>query len=108
MTRYAHNTQYPIWAHLWRWLWRTAISITLSLAAGMLGYAYFESLNWVDAFLNASMILGGMGQVDPLHTTGGKIFAGVYALYSGVFLIVCGGFLLVPVFRDVLKKLDRD
>jgi hypothetical protein len=59
---------------------------------------------WIDALVNASMLLGGMGPVDALHTDGGKIFASFYAIYCGIFLIVCGGVLLVPVFHRVLHK----
>src|SRR4051812_44859727 len=57
--------------------------VFVSLAAGVLGYHLLENLPWIDALLNASMILGGMGPVDPLHTVAGKLFASFYALYSG-------------------------
>jgi hypothetical protein len=79
-------------------LWATGFS----LAIGVLGYHITESLSWLDAFLNAAMILGGMGPVDTLHTSAGKFFAACYALYSGFFLIVCGGLLLAPVFHRIL------
>ena len=68
-----------------------------SLGIGMLGYSYFEGLSWVDALLNASMILGGMGPVNPLQTTGGKIFASFYALYSGMVFLIVAGVMLAPV-----------
>ena len=58
--------------------------ISGSLFLGMLGYRGFEGMNWLDAFLNASMILGGMGPVSQLQTTGGKFFAGCYAIFSGL------------------------
>jgi hypothetical protein len=74
----------------------------LSLIVGMIGYRYFEALPWIDAFLNASMILGGMGEIDPLKTDGGKIFAGCYALYSGLWLVVSMGLILSPVFHRIL------
>ena len=51
----------------------------------MAGYAYFENLSWRDAFLNSAMLMGGMGPVDAPHTDGGKVFAGLYALYAGLF-----------------------
>jgi hypothetical protein len=70
----------------------------------MAGYHYLEGMAWVEAFLNAAMLLGGMGPVDPLHTEAGKIFAGVYAIYCGMLLVVCGGMLLVPVFHRVLHR----
>ncbi|MFN5588753.1 MAG: hypothetical protein ACK48P_02860 [Holosporales bacterium] len=86
------------------WLGATLLLLSVSLALGMAGYHYLEGMAWVDAFLNAAMLLGGMGQVDTLHTEAGKIFAGVYALYCGMVLIVCGGMLLVPVFHRVLHR----
>ena len=57
--------------------------ILISLGIGVLGYRYFEGMAWLDALLNASMILGGMGPVNELHTNGGKVFASFYALFSG-------------------------
>ena len=80
----------------------TAILIFISLFIGMAGYHFLEDLSWIDSFLNASMILGGMGEISELHTDAGKIFASIYALYSGIFLIVCGGLLLAPVFHRIL------
>jgi len=76
--------------------------ILVSLLIGILGYHMFEGLSWVDALLNASMILGGMGPVAELHTTVGKLFASFYALYSGVVFLVIAGILLAPVFHRVL------
>jgi len=90
------------------WLFGTLILFAVSLVAGMAGYHYYENLSWVDSFLNASMILGGMGEVDQLHTSGGKIFAGCYAIYSGLLLVICGGLLLVPVFHRVLHHFHSD
>ncbi len=86
------------------WLFFTLLSFTLSLAVGMVGYHLLEHLSWMDAFLNAAMLLGGMGPVDPPHSAGGKLFAGIYAIYSGIFLMVCGGLFLVPVFHRVLHR----
>ena len=76
-----------------------------SLALGMAGYVFFEDLSWVDAFLNASMLLGGMGPVDAPWTTGGKLFAGFYALYAGLVFIVSAAVMLTPVLHRVLHKL---
>ena len=67
-----------------------------SLAIGMWGYAHYEGLAWRDAFLNAAMILGGMGPVKTDLSEGGKLFAGLYALYSGVVFIAVAGLLLGP------------
>ena len=76
----------------------------VSLAVGMLGYHALEGLSWVDAFLNASMILGGMGPVADLHTPAGKLFAGLYALYSGMILLVMVSVLLAPVVHRMLHS----
>jgi len=81
-----------------------AALLTGSLGLGMLGYHHFEGLPWVDAFLNASMLLGGMGPVDMPRTESGKLFAGFYALYSGVLFLVLAAILLAPVFHRVLHR----
>ena len=75
-----------------------------SLAVGILGYHGLENLPWIDALLNASMIMGGMGPVDPLHTTAGKLFASAYALYSGLILLVAAGLLFAPILHRLLHK----
>ena len=81
-----------------------ALLVGGSLAFGMLGYHALESLPWVDAFLNAAMLLGGMGPVDMPHTEAGKLFAGLYALYSGMLFLVLTAILLAPVFHRVLHR----
>ena len=91
-----------------KWLLVTAALLGASLAVGVWGYHYFEHMSLIDAILNASMILGGMGEVGGLNTVGGKLFASAYAIYSGIFLIVCGGLLLVPVFHRVLHHFHAD
>lgn len=78
--------------------------VVVSLAAGMLGYHGFEGLPWLDAFLNASMILAGMGPVDTLHTTGGKLFAGCYAIYSGIALLTSVGLMFAPLVHRFLHR----
>ena len=75
-----------------------------SLAIGVLGYHFLEGLPWIDALVNASMLLGGMGPVDALHTTAGKLFASFYALYSGIVFLVVAGLLLAPVFHRFLHR----
>jgi hypothetical protein len=83
----------------------TALSVVLvSLLIGMVGYRSFEGLAWLDAFLNAAMLLGGMGPVTPLVTSAGKIFAGLYALYCGFVVIFTAGMLLTPVAHRFLHK----
>ena len=79
--------------------------IAVSLAVGMWGYHSFERMNWIDAFANASMILSGMGPLGQLNTSAGKLFAGVYALYSGLFLIIAAGLLLAPLLHRFLHRL---
>ena len=78
--------------------------VAVSLAAGMLGYHEFESLNWLDAFANASMILSGMGPLAVLQTSAGKLFAGLYAIYSGFVVIAVAGIMLAPVAHRILHK----
>jgi len=76
-----------------------------ALAIGILGYHYFEKLSWLDSLLNASMILGGMGPVDPVRTVAGKIFASCYALFSGIVFLVAAGILFAPVIHRFLHRL---
>lgn len=75
-----------------------------SLFAGMCGYRYFEGLSWLDAYLNAAMILGGMGPVAELHTTAGKLFAGTYALFAGTIFLVVIAIMFAPVIHRVFLK----
>ncbi len=75
-----------------------------TLAMGMAIYHGVEGLPWPDAFLNAAMLLGGMGPVDPLHTTAGKWLAGLYALFAGVVFLVFAGVMLAPVIHHVLRE----
>jgi len=79
--------------------------VALSLLVGMLGYRQFENMSWLDAFLNASMLLAGMGPVatDSL-TDAGKLFAGLYALYSGLVVIAVVGIMLAPVVHRMLHR----
>jgi len=86
----------------------TAAIILFSLGIGVIGYHYYEPLSWIDALLNASMILGGMGPVGELQTNAGKIFASFYALYSGIVLLASVGVLAAPIFHRVLHRLHLD
>ena len=79
-----------------------------ALLVGMLGYHGTENLDWIDSFLNAAMILSGMGQVSPLATDGGKLFAGSYALFSGLVVLVVTGLLAAPVLHRLLHRLHLD
>lgn len=84
--------------------------VIVSQLLGMAGYSYFEGMSAVDAYVNAAMILSGMGPLASPQTTGGKIFAGTYALYSGLILILASGLVLAPVFHRVLHRfhLERE
>jgi hypothetical protein len=73
--------------------------IAIALGIGILGYRLLEGLPWVDAILNASMILGGMGPVNELHTTAVKLFASAYALFSGLIFVVVTGIMIAPILH---------
>jgi hypothetical protein len=79
-----------------------------SLGAGMLGYRLLEHLTWMDAFLNAAMLLGGMGPVNAPVTEGGKLFAGLYALYAGLVFIVTAALIFTPIVHRLLHKFHWD
>jgi hypothetical protein len=82
--------------------------IAVSLAIGMLGYMHLEGLGWLDAFLNSAMLLGGMGPVTMPVTSGGKLFAGLYALYCGLAVIFVAGVMLAPVAHRFLHKFHME
>jgi hypothetical protein len=82
--------------------------LAVSLAAGMFGYMHFERLPPVDAFLNAAMLLGGMGPVNPPQTMGGKLFAGLYALYAGLVFIVTAALIFTPLMHRLLHHFHWD
>ena len=113
LLRFERKTHRPLPLHLFvnRLFLYILASLTftgLSLVVGIIGYRYFEDLAWVDCFVNAAMILGGMGEIDPLKTDGGKIFAGIYALYSGLWVVACAGLIIAPVFHRILHKFHAD
>ena len=74
------------------------------LAIGIAGYAGFEGMSFIDAFVNAAMILSGMGPLGELKTTAGKIFAGSYAIFSGLIIVIATGVVLAPIFHRVLHR----
>jgi hypothetical protein len=78
--------------------------IGASLCVGMIGYTATEGMEWIDAFANAAMILSGMGPLAPLHTFSGKLFAGCYALYSGLAVVFASGLILAPIFHRILHR----
>ena len=86
-----------------------AVALVLaSLGIGMEGYACFEGLAWRDAFLNAAMLLGGMGPVETPITNGGKLFAGGYALYAGLVFLVAIAVVLAPIVHRVMHRFHWD
>ncbi len=90
-----------------RLLFHLVLSLALlaaSLAVGMWGYAHYEHLAWRDAFVNSAMLLGGMGPMKQDLSEPGKIFAGIYALYSGLVVIAVTGLLLAPGIHHVMKR----
>jgi hypothetical protein len=97
-----------------RLLQHFAISLLLlvaSLAIGIWGYRHYEHVSWTDAFLNSAMLLGGMGPVKTDLSEGGKVFAGLYALYSGLMVIGVTGLLLAPGVHFMMKRVhweERD
>jgi hypothetical protein len=82
------------------WLALTVIGLIIGIA----GYAKFEGMSIVDAYVNAAMILSGMGPVGELKTTAGKLFAGTYAIFSGLIIVIATGFILAPIFHRVLHR----
>jgi hypothetical protein len=95
------------WRLAGRMVVRSAVLVPLLLGTLLLGmaiYHWVEGLPWPDAFVNAAMLVGGMGPVDPLRTTAGKWLAGAYALFAGVVFLVFAGVMLVPVVHHVLER----
>lgn len=78
--------------------------IFVSLFIGMAGYHYLEDMDWVNSYENAAMILSGMGPVDPLRTVAGKIFAGTYALFSGIIFLIVIAIFIAPLFHRFFHK----
>lgn len=87
----------------------SVVLVTMSLAIGMAGFlAFFPGMGPADAFVNAAMLLSGMGPLATPATTAAKIFAGLYALYSGLMLLITAGILFAPVVHRFLHKLHVD
>ncbi|HEY0980562.1 hypothetical protein [Schlesneria sp.] len=98
-------------ASRWVFLRRVLLSASLALAVtafsllvGAIGYHYFGELDWVDALLNAAIILTGMGPVDPLSTVSGKLFATGYCLFSGIIFLTLLAILLTPIYHRFLHS----
>jgi hypothetical protein len=82
--------------------------ISISLLIGVAGYHFIAQLSWIDSIHNASMILSGMGLVDPIHSEAGKIFSSIYALFSGVIFITNFGIILAPAAHRLYHRLHID
>lgn len=109
MFRFEHRSEKPISTRHFalRMLRSAAFAIAVVgsvLAVGMAGYHWLGGLGWTDSFLNAAMILGGMGPVDPMVNNTAKVFAGCYALFSGLVFIALAGFLVAPIAHRVLHR----
>lgn len=99
--------------HVFRSRVRRAVLIAFGLimamlVIGMAGYSLFEGMSAVDAFVNAAMILSGMGPIGELKTAAGKIFAGCYALASGLVVVTATGLVLMPLFHRFLHSFHID
>lgn len=107
MFEHRHQSLVPRRVFLGRLLKHALAAILLiggTLAIGMAGYHWLEDLPWVDAYVNAAMILGGMGPVAELRTTGGKLFAGTYALFAGIVFLVGVGVVFAPVVHRAMHR----
>jgi hypothetical protein len=106
-TRFEHRAEKIASSSIFAWRLARVAAFWLvltggGLVIGMIGYALTESMNVIDSFLNAAMILSGMGPAAEVKTTGGKIFAGFYAIFSGLMVVVATGFVLAPILHRVL------
>lgn len=97
-----------MYLHLIRNAFIGSFLIGIALFIGMLGYHFFENMSWVDSFLNASMILSGMGPANTLNTDAGKIFAGFYALFSGLAFIAIVVIMLSPIIHKFFRKIHLE
>ena len=102
-----HEKLAPLPVFIRRMVSSAGIGLALLLVAlliGVCGYHWLDGLDWVDSLLEASMILGGMGPINPLTNTSAKVFASVYALFSGVVFIALMGLLLTPLVHRLMHK----
>jgi hypothetical protein len=110
---YEHRTQ-PMLSRrrfavrLWQHFLTATGVVGGSLLVGMTGYHFLAHFSWLDAFLNAAMLLGGMGPVGEITAPAGKVFAGLFALYAGLVLIVAAAVLITPVLHRLLHRLHLE
>ena len=110
---YEHRSEplLPRHRYILRLFWHSLVAlgiILFSLTIGMFGYHFAGGLSWLDALLNASMILGGMGPVNEISSVSGKLFASFYALYAGIAFLVVIGVLVAPVAHRFLHRLHLE
>ena len=106
-----HEKIAPTSVFIKRWFVFFGLALLLILTAlfiGVAGYHWLAGLGWIDALLNASMILGGMGPVDQLTSSGAKFFASMYALFSGLVFIAVMGIILSPPLHRILHSFHMD
>ena len=111
MYEHRRDAMLPLPAFAWRVLGHLGVAlgmIAFGVITGMLGFRCFEHYSWLDAFLNACMLLGGMGQVSPIVTAGGKIFAGLFALFAGIVFIAVAGLVVVPFAHRLIHRLHLE
>lgn len=96
------------YSHLMRNCLLILILIVAALCIGMIGYHFFERISWIDSFLNASMILSGMGPATTMKTTAGKLFASIYALFSGLAFIAIIVIMLSPIIHRIFRKIHLE
>ena len=103
-----HESLLPIRTFIFHRLARhlavASLVMIFALGIGVVGYSYFERMSFINALLNASMILGGMGPVSQLKTDGGKLFASFYALFSSFILISAAGVVFAPLVHRLLHR----
>jgi len=106
-----HHRLAPIPVFLRRLLVSIAVSGSMilgTLLLGMLGYHWVAGFEWIDALHNASMILGGMGPVDPVHTVAAKLFASLYALFCGLVFVGAMGLVISPILHRMVHRFHLD
>lgn len=108
MTPHSHLSRGVFLRRLFRNFFFGFIIISCSLFLGMLGYHHFEHMSWTDSYVNAAMILSGMGPVSSLQTQSGKIFAGSYALFSGIGFLVVIAIVFAPAIHWFFHKFHMD
>lgn len=111
--RYEHRSQpvLPVRLFIRRIIDHVLLALTLvtvSLAMGVAGYHFLAGLTWIDALMNAAMILGGMGPVNDISSVPGKLFATVYALYAGIAFLAIASVLIAPFAHRLLHRLHLE